>query len=281
MSFVNIHQALERERRMSQIMARMSSLSPEQLRRVATLLDAQERVDSVASANNFPMSGGQDLIQRQMNNITASQRETIMSNLTQSLGYRPSDSDIRELRTLRTQFPGDSFSSNMRVIASNVGAIPGGVGALLRGLDTGNIQGVVNSATKIAASILASQEIPTPNLNNISSTINSAITSITDIASEVTTAVQNQLSSGIDQVNELLNDVSRDIQVEISEFRDSILTSSQATELNELATAIASSPTTPAIPTNSVGEQYDTAPMDSNIEVSSAPVTADSLRRAP
>lgn len=285
MSFVNLDQSIERERRMEQLMIRMGSLPEGDFDKISKMLKAQAQIDNIVDSNSTALGGG-DSVARQMQNTMAKSGETITSNLTQLLGFVPSSSDMTELKTMNERF-GDGFPSAMKTISASIGSVGGGIGKLLESLDTGvteGIQSIANTAykalsdlkqqaTDAIADILppADSIIPQSTLSSLGEGLSGLLSGAGDLAGGLTTAIQEQVNQGAKEVSGLLDDISKDIEKGVKEFIDSTVTSSQFDELKNLTNSILNTPPSPPVPVNENGEEFPTVPMMPGSDLNSAP----------
>lgn len=285
MSFVNLDQSIERERRMEQLMIRMSSLPEEDFDKISKMLKAQSQIDNIVDSNSSALGGG-DSVARQMQNTMAKSGETITSNLTQLLGFVPSSNDMTELKSMNERF-GDGFSSTMKTISASIGSVGGGIGKLLESLDTGvteGIQQVANTAYKTLADLKqqatdaiadilppADSIIPQSTLSSLGEGLSGLLSGAGDLAGGLTTAIQEQVNQGAKEVSGFLDDISKDIEKDVKEFIDSTVTSSQFDELKNLTSSILGTPPSPPVPVNENGEDFPSVPMMPGSDLNSAP----------
>jgi len=285
MSFVNLDQSIERERRMSQLMVRMGSLPEGDFQKISQMLKAQSQIDNIVDSNTTALGGG-DSVNRQLQNTMAKSGETITSNLTQLLGFVPSTSDMTELKTMNEQF-GDGFSQTVKTISSSIGSIEGGIGKLLQSLDTGVTQGIQSlasaaadtlsdlkqQATEAASALLPpiNSIIPQSSLSSLGGGLSGLLSGAGDLAGGLTGAVQKQINEGVKEVSNLLDTISKDNVKEIKEFINSSVTSSQFDELKKLTETTLGTPPSPPMPLNSNGEDFPSIPLSSS-SLNSAPV---------
>jgi hypothetical protein len=294
MSFVNLEQAIERERRTEQLMVRLGSLPPEDFNKISQMLQAKSQIDSIVTSTTASVGGG-SAVARQMESTLAKSGETITSNLTQLLGFVPTSSDMSQLKLLNEQF-GSNFSEATRTISSSIGSIEGGVGKLLQSLDTGVTQGIQSlataaqnslndlkqQATDAAKSLLPPIDSVLPastlsaltSLSSVGSSITGLLSDANKLASSLTTLVQDQVNQGAKQVTGLLDNISKDISGQVSGFINSQVTSSQFDEIKKLTSSIVSVPPTPPIPLDVNGESFPSVPIRPGTDLNSAPVVA-------
>lgn len=289
MSFIDLSLIAERERRMEQIMVRLSSLPESELNRISQMLQAQSQINNAVQSAGAAVSGG--ALVRHIENTLAGPAQTITSNLTQLLGFVPSSSDMTELLSLQTQF-GSNFSSAIASISSTINTIEGGISQLLQAIDTGVTQGIQAVTTAAQNAITQAQQqavnaiqdalpsadsiIPQSTLDALSgvvSDINSIISVPAELANQLTSALQNQLNENITQINSALDGVSRSIQSEISGFINSVVSASQFEELQTITASVLSTPLGPPLPQSEFGESYDSVPLQPNSDLNSAPIT--------
>lgn len=198
MSFVDQAAALERQRRMQEILDRVSTLSDEELRRLDRVLGVQVLIDDTISTE-FPINTvSRQTTESNIKSLLSSRIETVRSNLTQILGFNPTDSDIQELVRIRRIY-GEGFTGAMRQISSTVNDIQGGVAEVLRAIDTG-VTSVIDRASSIALAAL----------NEANAAANAAISAVTTaanaaISSVVSANTINSIRSSVSNVTEFLN----------------------------------------------------------------------------
>jgi phage-related protein len=282
MSFVDQASALERERRMQELLDRISTLSDDELKRLDRNLGVQVLIDDAVNSE-FPIN----TVSRQTteNNIKAllsSRIETVRSNLTQILGFTPSDSDVQELVKLRRIY-GTGFTGAMRQISQTINDVEGGISQVLKAIDTG-ITSLVDTATSIAQTALdQANQAANAAISAVTSTANAAIssvvsantinsirTSVSDITEflnspaallpGLTNLFSENIDSKIRRIDSELDEISREIQEAARQRADSNVSAQNAAVIQNSIQQSLSTPTTNPDPVSEDGTPYYTYP---------------------
>lgn len=268
MSFVDQAAALERERRMQDILDRISNLSDDELKRLDRVLSVQVIIDDTINTE-FPISTvSRQTSQSNIKSILSSRIETVKSNLTQILGYTPSDSDIQELIKIRRIY-GEGFTGAIRQISATINDIQGGISEVLRAIDTG-VTSVIDTATKTAQLALdEANKVANAAISSITSSANAAINSVVSANTinsirsttrDLTALINNPLSlvptltnyfsasldERISRIDEELNLISRELLEAASQRANSNVSAQNAAVIqNTVQQGISTPPTNP------------------------------------
>jgi len=267
----NVAEIEERQRRISQMLQRMATMTPEEAERFSASLRAQQSIEDATGGSGIP-TGENSATTEALRTALASREEVVRTNLTSTLGFAPTRQDINELLAMRRTM-GDSFAQTAISLGRVVNTVEGGIASVLMAIDNGvssAIQGVINQADALAQqarkeaeeafnSALVSVRSQTESLipqeardlaqdiANIPNAINSIVVSATD-----------SINRTIDDINGELNSISTSLQNEAREFIDSNINRPiQDAFSSAISGAITQTPLPPP-PRNEAGEEYAT-----------------------
>lgn len=278
MSFVDQAAALERQRRVQSLMDRLSTLSEDELKRLDRILGVQVLIEDAISTG-FPVSTvSQQTVENNNRALLSGRIETVRSNLTQILGFTPTDSDINELLRLRSIY-GDNFSGAIKRISQSINDVQGGIASLLAAIDTG-ITDTIDTATKAAQQAIdeanraanAAIQSVIGGVSNIipAETINSIRSSVGDITSflnnplvlvpRLTNLFSDTLDAKIKRIDAELDAISREQQEAARQNATSTVSTENANQVQQnIANALNTPPTNPD-PVTEDGTPYNTVP---------------------
>lgn len=282
MSFVDQAAALERQRRMQDILDRISNLNDDELKRLDRVLGVQVLIDDTVNTE-FPISTvSKQTSQSNIKSILSSRIETVRSNLTQILGYTPTDSDIQELISIRRIY-GEGFTAAIRQISATINDVQGGIAEVLRAIDTG-VTSVIDAATGAAQLALdEANRAANAVISSVTSAANAAISSVVSANTinsirsttrDLTALLNNPLSlvptltnyfsasldDRIRRIDEELNLISRELQEAARQRADSNVSAQNAAVIqNTVQQGIETPPTNPD-PVSEDGIPYSTYP---------------------
>jgi len=266
MSFVNVTQASARAEDLSNCLIRMQSLTPEQASLVQTCLNAQNTVNNAISPSNLPVSADPNNASETLRLGLEGRSEVIRNNLTNSLGFTPTNSQTTELARLSSAL-GTAFGTTVGTLGSVITQVEGGLNAVLAGLEQGVTsaitsvvnegQNIINSAAAEVANSISSSLPSTSSLipegaRNILSDINDLTRSV----NELTNSTVSTINSAIEGVTNELNVISTTVQNNVQGFIDSNITGPIRESYNNAINNTLSQPPVPPTPTTPTGEPY-------------------------
>lgn len=288
MAFVDQSSALERERRMQQILDRLSTLSEDELNRLDRNLEVQVLIDDTVSSE-FPITTiSKQTSESNLKVLLSSRIETVRSNLAQILKYTPTDSDIQELIKLRKVY-GNSFTSSIQQISQNAYNLPGGTGSLLKVIDTGNTNIISltslassNAINNVQSTILSNTSLSTNTvLSNtaVSSISPSAIYTLGTTQSNIfdfirspslliprlTSLFSDDVDSKIKRIDQKLNEISNQDNEVIAQRANSSVSFINASAIEKTIREGLSTPATNPDPISEDGTPYYTYPNNATI----------------
>ncbi len=282
--FVELAGAQERERRMGEILNRLGSLNQEQTGQLQSLLNTQRLVNSATDPSSFPVNGDPDSIQRSLSSAMSGRNETLRSNMTQVLGYSPSDSDVKELLKIQESF-GGSITEASNVVAKNINQVEGGVGKFLEAIDTGITEGITTVTSGIGLLLdKAQQELASatqdllPSANSIlpagtASQLQSFLGDTNELINKLTDSVNSQLNSVMNDIDSAFADLSNGINTGLKGIANSNVISDITKNINQTISSTFNSVPTAPIPLNTDGQIPSSLPLSPPTDVSSAPIT--------
>lgn len=282
--FVELSSAQERERRMGEILNRLGSLNQEQTGQLQSLLNTQRLVNSATDPSSFPVNGDPDSIQRSLRSAMSGRNETLRSNMTQVLGYSPSDSDVKELLKIQESF-GGNITEASNVVAKNINQVEGGVGKFLEAIDTGITEGITTVTSGIGSLLdRAQQELASatqdllPSANSIlpsgtSSQFQEFLGDTSELINKITDSVNSQLNSVMEDIDSAFADLSNGINTGLKGIANSNVISDVTKNINQTISSTFNSVPTAPIPLNTDGQIPSSLPLSPPTDVSSAPIT--------
>lgn len=278
MSFVDQAAALERKRRMQSLLDRISTLSEDELKRLDRVLGVQVLIDE-AIASEFPITTVSRQTTENNNRALLSSRiETVRSNLTQILGFTPTDSDIQELIKLRRIY-GSGFTGAIQRISQTINDIEGGINAVLKSIDSG-ITDTVDKATIAAKENLEEQQrILSTDLSTLigntssiisANTINAIKSTVGDITEfinnplvlvpRLTNLFSEDIDAKIRKIDSELDAISRELQEAARQRAESNVSAQNAAVVQENVTRALNTPPTNPDPVSEDGTPYYSYP---------------------
>ena len=282
--FVELAGAQERERRMGEILNRLGSLSEDQTNKLQTLLNTQRLVNSATDPSSFPVNGDPDSIQRSLNSALAGRTETLRSNMTQVLGYSPSDSDVKELLKIQESF-GGSITQASNIVAKNINQVEGGISKFLQAIDSGITEGITAVTSNINSLVeKTQQELANtvqgllPSANSIlptgaASQFQAFLGDTNQLISKLTDSVNSQLNSVMKDIDSAFADLSNEINTSLKGIANSNIISDVTKNINQTISSTFNSVPTAPIPLNTDGQIPGSLPLNPPTDVSSAPIT--------
>ena len=268
----NVAEIEERQRRISLMLQRMATMSPDEAERFSASLRAQQAIEDAANPSNLPVPSTNPAASEALRTALASREEVVRTNLTATLGFAPTRQDVNELLSLQRTL-GDSFATTAISLGRVVGTVEGGIASVLMAIDTGvssAINGVINQANALA----------TQAQNEVRSALNSALEDarsqvegaipedLRDLAQDVANlpnainslvgSATSSINRTIEDINREMDSISRSIQNEAREFIDSNINKPiQEAFSGAISATIAQTPLPPA-PRNEAGEEFAT-----------------------
>lgn len=281
---VDMSGALERERRMGELLNRLGSLDNDKIKQLEKMVNAQQLINNASDPSNSPLGAPNDALQRELSSSLAGRSETLRLNMTQLLGFKPTDSDVKEISSIQSSF-GGSLSTAASVVAKNINAVEGGISSFLQAIDTGITEGIT-AATNAAGKLISeaqeqattaiqgllpdtSSVLPTGTLNQLKDILNDA-NALTD---RVTNMISSQVESTMKEIDGVLNSISEEIAAATKGIANSNIISDQTQSFKDAVSSLVNSPSTDPIPLNADRQQPSIGVISPPTDVSSAPIT--------
>lgn len=281
---VDMSGAQERERRMGELLNRLGSLDDNKIKQLEKMINAQQLINNASDPTNSPLGAPNDSLQKELSASLAGRSETLRLNMTQILGFTPTDNDVKEISSIQSSF-GGSLSTAASVVAKNINSIEGGISSFLQAVDTGITEGIVavtNAAGELISKaqdevIAATKDLlpdtssifPTGTLNQLKDVINDA----NALTERVSNMISSQIESTMKEVDGIFNSISDEIAAATKSIANSNIISDQAESFKNAVNSLVNSPPTSPILPNADNEQPPIVVLTPPTDVSSAPIT--------
>jgi len=276
--------AQERERRMGELLNRLGSLDDNKIKQLEKMVNAQQLINNASDPTNSPLGAPNDSLQKELSASLAGRSETLRLNMTQILGFTPTDNDVKEISSIQSSF-GGSLSTAASVVAKNINSIEGGVSSFLQAVDTGITGGIV-AATNAAGELISKAQngiiaatkdllpdtssiFPTGTLNQLKDVINDA----NSLTERVSNMISSQIESTMKEVDGIFNSISDEIAAATKSIANSNIISDQAKSFKNAVNSLVNSPPTSSILPNADNQQPPIVVLLPPTDVSSAPIT--------
>jgi len=281
---VDMSGAQERERRMGELLNRLGSLDDNKIKQLEKMVNAQQLINNASDPTNSPLGAPNDSLQKELSASLAGRSETLRLNMTQILGFTPTDNDVKEISSIQSSF-GGSLSTAASVVAKNINSIEGGVSSFLQAVDTGITGGIV-AATNAAGELISKAQngiiaatkdllpdtssiFPTGTLNQLKDVINDA----NSLTERVSNMISSQIESTMKEVDGIFNSISDEIAAATKSIANSNIISDQAKSFKNAVNSLVNSPPTSSILPNADNQQPPIVVLLPPTDVSSAPIT--------
>lgn len=290
--FVNYSSAIQRQNNFSALMNSISNLDSDKMRRLELCLKARESIDQASNSSTLPISSDSELSERELQSIYAGRKQTVDLNITQLLGYQPSEADINELQNMRGTF-GANFPTATLNLSQNINSVGGGISTVMQSIDSGistgleqfNIaqQEINNQILSVTTSIVDNVKslIPEQTINQLQQLNPSNLDifgNIGDLVNDLNTLITSNVENAIDNIDSALSDISlfnqQQDQTEITEK----VPSNYFKSIQDLINSAFQSGSEQQLPTNQLGESLAIVPLINNNDLNQAPITESNIR---